>query len=228
MAGHTIGPMTGTARTASTPGPKPLLGDMPSDRLYEAALACFDRRGFRKTSMDDIAQEAGVSRPTIYTYFRSKKDVVLEVIVRQAAVLLAGVEERVSGRQGLDRVIEAAYLGIQASNDNPYFRAFIAGGGATAWIAEILAHERFQAVERGFWRPTIQQAIDADELRDDRDIDEIIDWIIFQQFALATHGEALGLSQADIRQRLHTYLAAALRPVSHDEAPPERGFSSSG
>ena len=206
--------MTLAERSPKTTGPKPLLGDRPIDRLYEAALVCIDRRGYRKTSMDDIAREAGVSRPTVYTYFGSKKDVVLEVIVRQAADLLAGLEKEVARRKGLDQVIEAACLGVLAMFEHPYFRAIIAGGEATPWIAEIVVHERFRRVERDFWRPIVQEAIDLGEVRADRDVDEMIDWIVFQQFVLGTHGESLGLTERDIRQQISTYVARSLQPLA--------------
>ena len=193
-------------------GPKPVLGEQPIDRLYEAALVCIDRRGFRKTSMDDIAQEAGVSRPTVYTYFRSKKDVVLEVIVRQAADLLADVKEKIGRLKGLDCVIEAACLGALISVEHHYFRAIIAGGEATKWIAEISMHERFRAVEQDFWRPILQEAVDLGEVRADRDIDDMIDWIVFQQFTLATFAESLGLTERDIRERIAIYVGRSLQP----------------
>jgi AcrR family transcriptional regulator len=192
-------------------GPKPVLGDQPIDRLYEAALVCIDRRGFRKTSMDDIAQEAGVSRPTVYTYFRSKKDVVLEVIVRQAADLLADVMTKVGRRKGLDRVIEAACLGALATVSHGYFRAFIASGEVVEWIAELSVHERFRAVEQDFWRPILQEAVDLGEVRADRDIDEMIDWIVFQQFTLGAFAESLGLTEHDIRERIAIYVGRSLQ-----------------
>ena len=55
--------------------------------------------------------------------------------------------------------------------EHPYFRAIIAGGEATPWIAEIVVHERFRSVERDFWRPILRQAIDVGEVRADRDVD---------------------------------------------------------
>jgi AcrR family transcriptional regulator len=192
-------------------GPKPLLGDQPIDRLYEAALVCIDRRGFRKTSIDDIAREAGVSRPTVYTYFRSKKDIVLEVIVRQAADLLADVKKKLGRRKGLDRVIEAACLGALATVEHRYFRAFIAGGEATEWIAELSVHQRFRAVEQDFWRPILEEAIDLGEVRADRDIDEMIDWIVFQQFTLGVFAAALRLTERDIRERIIIYVGRSLQ-----------------
>jgi len=39
----------------------------------DAAEACFDKYGIAKTTMDDIAKEAGVSRPTLYRWFPTRE-----------------------------------------------------------------------------------------------------------------------------------------------------------
>lgn len=49
------------------------------ERILDGALRALARRGIRKLSMSDIGAEAGVSRGTLYRYFRSK-DQVLEAI----------------------------------------------------------------------------------------------------------------------------------------------------
>lgn len=40
--------------------------------VYERALDLFDSKGFRATSMNDIAKACGVSKPAIYHYYRNK------------------------------------------------------------------------------------------------------------------------------------------------------------
>ncbi|MEV0005784.1 helix-turn-helix domain-containing protein [Micromonospora sp. NPDC050980] len=50
---------------------------MSNDRLetiLTAAYACFTRHGMRRTTMDDIAAAAGMSRPAVYQYVRNKDD----------------------------------------------------------------------------------------------------------------------------------------------------------
>lgn len=42
--------------------------------IVHAAARCFARWGFGKTSVDDVAREAGVSRATVYRYFSGGKD----------------------------------------------------------------------------------------------------------------------------------------------------------
>ena len=47
------------------------------DRIVRAALAVFGERGFHRATMQDIVRESGLSVGAIYTYFRSKSDLIL-------------------------------------------------------------------------------------------------------------------------------------------------------
>lgn len=50
----------------------------PSDRqdaILDAAFKAFATYGFRRTSMDDIARGAGLSRTALYLHFRNKEDI---------------------------------------------------------------------------------------------------------------------------------------------------------
>ena len=51
-----------------------------AERVVDAALACFGRWGVGKTTLDDIAREAGCSRATVYRLFPGGKDVVLDAV----------------------------------------------------------------------------------------------------------------------------------------------------
>ncbi|HEY8515526.1 MAG TPA: helix-turn-helix domain-containing protein [Candidatus Binatia bacterium] len=45
------------------------------ERILSAAFVRFSRYGFRRTSMEDIATEAGVSRAALYLQFRNKEEI---------------------------------------------------------------------------------------------------------------------------------------------------------
>ncbi|WP_134322019.1 TetR/AcrR family transcriptional regulator [Cumulibacter soli] len=49
------------------------------EQLLQAAEAVFARKGYADTTMADIAEAAGVTRPTVYAYFSSKDDVLAGV-----------------------------------------------------------------------------------------------------------------------------------------------------
>jgi AcrR family transcriptional regulator len=50
-------------------------------RMVDAALACLARQGLAKTTVDDIAREAGFSRATLYRTFPGGKDAVVAAMV---------------------------------------------------------------------------------------------------------------------------------------------------
>ncbi len=53
--------------------------------ILSAALASFGERGFAATRLDDVAARAGVTKGTLYLYFRSKED-LFKAVVRQELV----------------------------------------------------------------------------------------------------------------------------------------------
>jgi AcrR family transcriptional regulator len=46
-------------------------------QILVAALTCFSRKGYHQTTMDDIVEEAGLSKGGVYWHFSSKKDLFL-------------------------------------------------------------------------------------------------------------------------------------------------------
>jgi AcrR family transcriptional regulator len=43
--------------------------------ILEAAVRLFDKKGFEKTSIQELAVEAGIGKGTIYTYFQTKSEI---------------------------------------------------------------------------------------------------------------------------------------------------------
>ena len=64
-------------------------GEDRRSRIVEAAARAFARAGFRGTSMEQVATEAGISPATIYWYFPSKEVLAAEVLHQVGPTLLA-------------------------------------------------------------------------------------------------------------------------------------------
>jgi len=77
----------------------PLPQTSTSDAILDATDRLMARYGFRKMTMEDVAQEAGVSKRTIYTYFDSKKDLGLSSIGRVVANVHVELREIASSQQ---------------------------------------------------------------------------------------------------------------------------------
>jgi AcrR family transcriptional regulator len=50
-------------------------------RMVQAALRLFAERGFESTSMDAIARDAGVAKPTLYSHWADKEALMMEVML---------------------------------------------------------------------------------------------------------------------------------------------------
>ncbi|PIE84539.1 MAG: hypothetical protein CSA07_02070 [Bacteroidia bacterium] len=62
-------------------------------RILDMAAEVFQRFGFSKTTMEDIAQGIGRQKSTLYYYFQSKEDVFAAVVARELEGELAAVAQ---------------------------------------------------------------------------------------------------------------------------------------
>jgi len=60
----------------STPNKKPTT----REQILQAALACFSDKGYHQTTMDDIVKESGLSKGSLYWYFKSKQELFISLI----------------------------------------------------------------------------------------------------------------------------------------------------
>lgn len=57
--------------------------DAKSDKILAAAFELVRQHGFRKVTMSDIAEAAGMSRPTLYAAFSNKEAILAGIALRQ-------------------------------------------------------------------------------------------------------------------------------------------------
>ncbi len=118
------------------------------DRVLNGALACVARVGLGKTTLDDVAREAGCARATVYRCFPGKQALFTAVLRRELDVLGARAIDAASATDSLAEAIVAVML---AGADT--FHSHAALGFVVEHEQEILApqlsFERGSAVLRG-------------------------------------------------------------------------------
>jgi TetR/AcrR family transcriptional regulator, transcriptional repressor of aconitase len=62
-------------------------------QIMDAAIRCFAREGFHRTTMQDIVGETGLSAGAIYRYFRAKEDIVAAIAAEHHAAEAAAFAE---------------------------------------------------------------------------------------------------------------------------------------
>jgi AcrR family transcriptional regulator len=94
---------------AEAPAPVRRLGRAERrEQLLAAATQAFARGGFAATSLDDIAQAAGISRVLLYRHFDSKTDLYRAVLDRAIQRLTAAVGTRDFTDASIDALLGAA------------------------------------------------------------------------------------------------------------------------
>lgn len=67
------------AATVPSASPGPTRADAQRARVLSISAEIFSRQGFRATSMNEIAAAVGLSKPTLYHYFRSKEELLVRI-----------------------------------------------------------------------------------------------------------------------------------------------------
>ena len=77
--------------TPSAVGTRRLAGHARRLQIVSTAKTLFAERGYRATTMDDIALAAGVTKPLVYQHFSSKRDLYQELVDSVAQELLDAI-----------------------------------------------------------------------------------------------------------------------------------------
>lgn len=62
--------------------PKPNVSEERKDQIMNAAEEVFSKKGFSDARMDDIAEETGLSKGTLYLYYKSKEELIIAFLDR--------------------------------------------------------------------------------------------------------------------------------------------------
>jgi AcrR family transcriptional regulator len=90
------------------------------DQVRAAALRLFKEKGYHATSMRDIAAAVGINKGSLYSYIKSKEDLLVPVFEQAQGVLLSEIEQ-ISGDASLsptERLKRAIHAHVMAVADN--------------------------------------------------------------------------------------------------------------
>ena len=93
--------------------------------IYEAAVELFAERGFDDTTVEEVAQAAGVSRRSLFRYFSSKDDLLAHSVMNYQHVLLKAIESCPPGTSPLRLIRAAVEAGARHTASEPLTRTVI-------------------------------------------------------------------------------------------------------
>ena len=96
------------------------------EAIHNAAMTLFVAKGFDETTIEEVAQTAGVSRRSFFRYFASKDDLLAQSVVDYGAMLTESVRGCPMSLTPYQVVQVTALAGLRYSTDQPETRQIIA------------------------------------------------------------------------------------------------------
>jgi len=101
-------------------------------RILDSAFECVRDVGLGRTTMEDVARAAGVSRQTVYRYFPSKEHLILALVLREEEKFLSGVRTAFSATADLEDACYRSFLFcLRFAREHPLLDRLLASDPAT-------------------------------------------------------------------------------------------------
>ena len=100
-----------------------LTADARRRQLFDVALSLFAEHGYSATTMDDIAEAAGVTKPLVYQHFESKRALYLELLDVVSHGLIDRIVQSTAAAEGPRQQVEfgfAGYFELMVDNENAF------------------------------------------------------------------------------------------------------------
>jgi AcrR family transcriptional regulator len=184
-----------------------------TERVLDAAERCLRRSGIRRTTMIEVAEEAGISRAWLYRHFPDKDSLVLAVLVRSDEAFWSRAREQVSKAEGLPaQVAEAVRLSrsqqpgallLELTSSEPDAVGAVVGTGIGDMLPGLAT----------FWHSYVEEARDRGEVRVDLDVHRAAEWIMRIVISLVSIPSGLvdTADPAELEHFLDEFLVAGFR-----------------
>jgi AcrR family transcriptional regulator len=175
----------------------------------DAAAACYLRFGVAKTTAADIARVVGISRATLYRRFGSHEAIFLAVLTRESAAMAVDANAYLARfADPRDRILEGMLYSIKEIGRRPVHAA-VFGGESVAWAAtQAIQVEALRRIGEAGVRPLLDASL-ADGSVSERDMMDLVDWIMRILISYAVIPGKGGRRPVDIRRQLEAWFVPA-------------------
>jgi len=132
--------------------------------IFNAAQSLFAQFGLKKITTDDIAREGGVSKATIYKYYKNKSEIFDEVVETEAAQLLKAIVEAVDRAPTVPDKFKA-HLFTRMENLGEFinFYRVTRESWGDFWPHIAIVRERFLTGEAEIVKGILKEGIETDQ-----------------------------------------------------------------
>jgi AcrR family transcriptional regulator len=181
------------------------------EQLIDAAEACFQRFGVSKTTVEDVAAAAEVSRATVYRYFEDRDELILGVVLREAERFLNRIGARVDQAPSVaEGLVDFVAYTLRAVRADPNLALLFAPEMAGLTTSLAGASTALFTMVTDFLRPYLESADEAGMLRSGIDLDDAAEWTLRTILSLLTVGGPRQRTERQTKDLLRSFLLPGL------------------
>lgn len=200
-----------SARVATVTGPDDNKPVPVRERLLDAAERCLEQFGPQRTSMEDVARAARMSRPTVYRYFENRDALLLGVAPRRAASLATEAIQFLAGFSTIsDWLVEGCLFTLCDIPKRPVFASLTTALDASAASKLMVGASGMIQIGVNVLRPMFANAKGQGLLRDDVDIDMLIEWLLRVLWTYLNAPSQVATDEDGLRKLFHMMLVPAV------------------
>jgi AcrR family transcriptional regulator len=189
------------------------------ENIVCAATQLFARLGFKKTSVDQIAKDAGVAKGTVYLAADTKEDLFYQAVHREVRAYVAEMSKLIDPRRPADQLlIEVTLASLRYLDERPLVRGLIFGHHQLLlpeWADRL---DELRTVGRSIEVEILSLGVRQGIFRPGLDVDELA--MIIQDLAIAT--EMFHMRGANREERLRRRLMTAFDCLMNGVRAPAR------
>lgn len=175
-------------------------------QILMVAAKCFKRFGVRRTRLEDIAKEAGVSRPLLYKIYGSRQALMEILIAKEVEDIINDQATYLTSYSSFsEAIVEGSVRGIERSRKAKLLSDLMANNTALQMPDLVLDDSKpLKAIAMRIWQPVFEMGRASGEVSGDLSDDDLFEWLMSVHYMFLLRNE-LGADR--IRRLLALFLS---------------------
>ena len=179
--------------------------------LVDAANSCFETYGIKKTTIIDVCEKAGLSRPTFYRFFDNKQDLLLSIALDEISRIASQHTRFREKYEDLDELFtEAIHFGIVESQKSPVVSWQLSPANEDLVLQSVSTASNLMDMQEKSWEPLLSMAEEAGRLRQDKTHRELTQWIVMMQSFTIIYTRAVKLSRKEMKKHIADFVLPSI------------------
>lgn len=149
------------------------------EAIAEAAIRCFESYGPQRTSMADIADEAGFSRQSVYRFFEDRSALIQYILNQRISAMAESLKPHFAKYKTIEEaLVDGSILSLRSSRNDPLFVKIVTT--STDHSLELFLFRGTDDIRRvmlSYWAPILDKARSNGRIDAAMTNERIMEWV---------------------------------------------------